>query len=275
MNPVPTCRRVAIVLLAVAAPAIHADATLPPLDRGYLTLGGYQSRNEVRGRWDDPSGRLGSDFDVARDFGFRPSTREFVWELGLRAFDSHELKVFGYDYRGSGTRTLARTLRIGGTDYAADGRFDGEVRVAIEGAAWTWFLHNDDRRAFGAGIGLVRYAVQGALSAQLTVDAQNAEVAQRFSEDAWLPLLRVAWVERFGARWRAGAELSYVRKPSGTVAGHACDAALRVEYFPLAHLGLALRYNFNRVDLDLDSARIGGRLVVENRGPQVLTTLRW
>jgi hypothetical protein len=274
-RPRNACTLLALACIIVTAPAIAAAGPLPPLDRASLSFGPYDSRNQIRGRWDAADGALGSDFDVARDFGTRPRTREWMREGTLRLGDRFELRGFGYGYRGSGSGRLASSFDFGGVRYNADAEYAGGFGVDIRGLAATWYFHHDDDSAFGAGLGLVRYAIDGNVSASARIDDREGRVANGFEEAATLPLLRIAGSVVLAPRVRAGAEIAYVRKPSGTLTGHAADAALKLDWFPWAHAGIGLRWNFNRVDLGLAGRRYAGRLRVENRGPQVLVTLRW
>jgi hypothetical protein len=261
-------------MLSVMAGLAVADP-LPPLDRASLSFGPYDSHNRISGRWDAADGAIGSEFDVARDFGTAPRTQAWMREGTLRIGDALELRGFGYGYRGSGSGRLASSFDFGGVRYAADAEYAGGFGVDIRGLAATWYFHQDDDSAFGAGLGLVRYAIDGSVSARARIDDREGRVANGFDEAATLPLLRIAGSIVLAPQLRAGAELAYVRKPSGTLTGHAADAALKLDWFPWTHAGVGLRWNFNRVDLGLAGRRYAGRLRVENRGPQVLLTLRW
>jgi hypothetical protein len=264
-----------LACMLVALPGVAGAGALPPLDRASLSYGPYDSRNQIRGRWDAADGALGSDFDVARDFGTRPRTQEWMREGTLRLGDRFELRGFGYGYRGSGSGQLATTFNFGGVRYDANAAYSGGFGVDIRGLAATWYFHHDADSAFGAGLGLVRYAIDGNVSASARIDDREGRVSNGFDEAATLPLLRVAGSLVLAPQIRAGVELAYVRKPSGTLTGHAADASLKLDWFPWTHAGIGLRWNFNRVDLGLAGRRYAGRLRVENRGPQLLLTLRW
>jgi hypothetical protein len=266
-------RLAALILTASAAPTHAAESVA--LDRFYLAVGNYESRNEIHARWDSPTGIPGSDLDFQRDFGFRPDTRERLWELGGMPVRDHEFKAFGYDYRARGRRVLAGTFLIDDVEYRANGDFAGSIAFGIRGFSYTWYPSHNDDRAIGFGLGAVHHALTGYLAASADVNGASASVERRFTEDAWLPLLRVALAQRWSAHWRGGLELAYVRKPSGSVCGDARLAAIRLDYLPTRHLGLSLRYHLNAVDLDLNGRRFSGRLHVENRGPQLLAMLRW
>ncbi len=264
-----------LACLLFCIPRLVGAEALPPLDRASISFGPYDSRNQIRGRWDAADGAIGSDFDVARDFGTRPRTQAWMREGTLRVGDALELRGFGYGYRGSGSGSLASSFDFGGVRYDADAAYSGGFGVDIRGLAATWYFHRDDDSSLGAGIGLVRYTIDGEVSASARIDDREGRVANGFDESAVLPLLRIAGSVVLAPQVRAGAELAYVRKPSGSLTGHAADAALKLDWFPWTHAGIGLRWNFNRVDLGLAGRRYAGRLRVENRGPQMLLTLRW
>jgi hypothetical protein len=272
--PGTRCLR-SLLACVLAWPGLALTAPLQAVDRASLSFGPYDSRNQISGRWDAADGALGSDFDVARDFGTRPRTQEWVREATLRLGDRLELRGFGYGYRGSGSGQFASSIDFGGVRYEAAAEYSGGFGVDIRGLAATWYFHHAERSAVGAGLGLVRYTIDGNVSASASIDDREGRVANGFDEAATLPLLRIAGSIVLAPTVRAGAELAYVRKPSGTLTGNATDAAVRLDWFPWTHAGIGLRWNFNRVDLDASGRRYAGRLRVENRGPQVLLTLRW
>lgn len=272
----PAGAAVAWALMAslLASPPLLAACELRPLDRASITAGIYDSRNTIRGRWDAVDGALGSDFDVARDFGLRPRTREWVGEATLLLGTRIELRGFGYGYSGSGRGRLESDLTLGGVRFPASADYRGDFGVGIRGVSMTWHVH-DEATALGAGLGAVRYTIDGRVAARAQIDALEGRFENAFAEAATLPLLRVAASRVLAGSLRGGLALGYVRKPSGRITGHAADATLELEWFPTPHAGVGLNWRFNRVDLGIDGRRYAGRLRVENGGPQALLTLRW
>ena len=83
----------------------------------------------------------------------------------------------------------------------------------------------DGKRAFGIGLGAMRYDIVADLDAAATVGGTPVAYANDLSEDAWAPMLRAEYAHVLSARWRWGASLAYTRKNGGNVTGDAAHVA--------------------------------------------------
>ncbi|HLR77447.1 MAG TPA: hypothetical protein VK062_00200, partial [Burkholderiaceae bacterium] len=60
-----------------------------------------------------------------------------------------------------------------------------------------------------------------------------------------------------------------------SISGDAVDFNAKITYFPLRHLGVALGYIYNDLDLDFDKSRFNGDLDIKTHGPQLTATYRF
>jgi len=254
----------------------HAYA-VEPVDRFYVGVGHYWSDNDLDTRWDSSDGSLGTTINFQRDLGFEDSQGALFWNVGGSLGEDHQHKfdAFSYDYDDESVRLLSRDLNIEENTYPAAAAFAGSLDIKISGLSYTWFFNRSEHHAFGVGVGAVRYDLSADLAAALVTEEQSVSVENRFSEDAWAPMLRAEYVQSLAEHWRWGAALSYVKKSGGNVSGDAVDAQVKVEYFPWEHFGFSLRYNYNDVDLDFDRSRFDGNINLKNRGPQLVAVLRY
>jgi hypothetical protein len=271
-RPVVLC-----LLLAGTSLSAAAQDALPAVDRFYLGAGRYGADHDLDTRWDASDGSMGTHVNFQRDLGFVDRQDALVWNIGgsLGGERRHKLDAFGYDYDDASTRVLDRTLQIGDNRYPVDAAFAGKLDLKITGVSYTWFFHHDGQRAFGVGLGAMRYDVDADLDATATVAGAPVAYANTLSEDAWAPMLRAEYAHALSPHWRWGASLAYTKKTGGHVTGDARDVQVRLEYFPWRRVGLSLRYNYNDVDLDFERARFDGNLNLNNRGPQLLALLRF
>lgn len=270
-------RFVLCLLLAGASSTAFAQDVLPPVDRFHVGAGRYWADHDLDTRWDASDGSMGTQVDFQRDLGFVDRQDALVWNIGgsLGEERRHAFDAFGYDYDDDTARLLDRTLRIGDNAYPVDADLAGRMDLKVTGVSYTWFFHQDGRRAFGVGLGAMRYEVDIDLDATATVAGSPAAYANSLSEDEWAPMLRADYAQVVSPRWRWGASLAYTKKNGGNVTGDARDVQLRLEYFPWQHAGFSLRYNYNDVDLDFERTRFDGSLNLNNRGPQLLAMLRF
>ncbi len=271
-------RPVVLCLLLAGTPftAIAQD-TLPPVDRFYLGAGRYWADHDLDTRWDASNGAMGTHVNFQRDLGFVDKQDALVWNIGGSVGEArrHKFDAFGYDYDDDTTRRLDRTLQIGDNAYPVDADMAGRMDLKITGVSYTWLFHHDGQRAFGVGLGAMRYDVDIDLDATATVAGAPVAYANMLSEDEWAPMLRVEYAHALSAHWRWGASLAYTKKTGGNVTGDARDVQVELEYFPWQRVGFSLRYNYNDVDLDFERTRFDGNLNLNNRGPQLLAMLRF
>ena len=271
-RPVVLC-----LLLAGMSFTAVAQEVLPPIDRFHVGAGRYWADHDLDTRWDASDGSMGTHINVQRDLGFIDRQDALVWNIGGSVGEErrHAFDAFGYDYEDDTARLLDRTLGIGDNAYPVDAELAGSLDLKITGVSYTWFFHHDGTRAFGVGLGAMRYDVDMDLDATATVAGAPVAYANTLSEDEWAPMLRAEYAHALSAHWRWGASLAYTKKTGGNVTGDARDVQVRLEYFPWQRIGLSLRYNYNDVDLDFERTRFDGNLNLNNRGPQLLAMLRF
>ncbi|WP_334180039.1 hypothetical protein [Pseudoxanthomonas sp.] len=266
------------LLLGAGLPTMAAaQEFLPPVDRFYAGAGRYWADHDLDTRWDASDGAVGTHVNFQRDLGFVDRQDALVWSIGgsVGAERRHKLDAFGYDYDDASTRVLDRALEIGDNAYPVDAAFDGRLDLDITGVSYTWMFLQDGRRAFGVGLGAMRYEIAADLDASAAVAGTPVAYANDLSEDAWAPMLRAEYAHSLSEHWRWGASLAYTKKTGGNVTGDARDVQVRLDYLPWQRFGFSLRYNYNDVDLDFTRTRFDGNLDLNNRGPQLLALLRF
>lgn len=261
------------VLAASASSGVLAEP-IPTLDAFRIAVGGYHSDYDISVRSDRGTIR-GTDVSFRRDLGLGDRDTAVTWEAATTLFNRHQFKAFGHHYSADGQRRLTRDLQIGDEDFPVDADFNGDLRIGVHGASYTWFFHDTGSNAFGIGIGALRYDLRASLNAQALIDEIPVTIRGRISEYAWAPMLRAEYIQLLGHSWRLHADLAAVRKPSGSVTGNAIDASVGLDWFPWRNLGLSARYRYNDIDLDLDKTRFSGNIDVRTHGPQLLAALRF
>lgn len=247
---------------------------LPALDRFRVSVGAYHSQNDVDIR-SDRGEFQGSEVNFHRDLGFDDNQTGLVWNLAATPFRHHQLSAFGYRYDSDADKTLSQDFVIDGETFSASATFTGDLDIAVSGVAYTWFFHHSEHKAFGIGLGAVRYDVESDLFAILAAEGTVQTASAGIEEDAWAPLLRAEYTHVLHPRWRLNIEAAAVRKPSGSISGTAIDAGIALGWYPWRHFGFVARYNYNDIDLDLDKSSYSGDIDIRNSGPQILLSARF
>lgn len=261
--------------MTLALPCPAAAEALRPLDRVRIAIGPFAKDNDLRLRIDDPAGALGDEFSGRRDLGLDGGSRETFREVALSWDREHQIHARRFAFVEEGAGRLATTVRIGDDVWPLGAEATGRLRVVVESVGHTWFPVSGERQAFGVGLGMVRYSVEGRIDGRVETTGLGDDLSLGFEESAWAPQLGVEWVAVAGEYWRVGMAAAWVRRPGGSVSGHAFGASARVEWFPTRHVGLALRWQHNDLDLEVDRRGVTGQLRFSTRGPLILATLRF
>ncbi|MCE3003177.1 MAG: hypothetical protein LW860_10845 [Xanthomonadaceae bacterium] len=269
-----TMLRGVLAALSLVAPAVGAA---PLVDRVQLAAGPYLADSALDvGLSLDPAALPDNVPSGPTDGRLVERGRSLRWEVSAALGESHAFRFGGFRVAGTAEGSTTRLLEDEGRPVVVDARARGDLALSAHGASWAWWLARDDERAWGIGLGLVRYALRTRVEGRLVVDGgPPGEGEARYAVDAIAPLLHIEYRRRLGADWRLVAEAAWVRKPRGALSGDATEASLGVEWLPHPHFGLGLRYAASDLDLRFERRAGTGRLGIRNHGPQLLAARRW
>lgn len=270
------CASIAAIMWGM--PMSSQAQSIQPVDAFFVSAGAYWTNNDLKMRWNPTKGNhKGSRLDLKKDLGFDLDGTKLYTEIG-GAFGrkrKHQIKAFHYHYEGDSSIALPDTYRIGNNMYVEGAAFDGDLDVKVLGLTYTWFFHKRRRSAFGIGLGAIRYDVSASFAAAALVNQDVKAVSNSTSEKAWVPQIHAEYVRTFAKRWRFAIKASYVKKPGGSMSGHATDVSAQLGYFPWKHFGFSLRYNYMDLELDFDKSHFKGNVDLDSHGPQLVATYRF
>lgn len=271
----------AVFSVLAVAPFVAGAEEISPIDRFYVSAGVYKSGNDVKLRWQPSSGTIpGSHVDLKRNLGIDTDGTDPFFEIGGsfghgKKGHRHKFEAFHYRYDGKSSLLLDGDYTIGDDIYVEGADFEGDLDVKMTGLSYTWFFHNRNGNALGAGLGAIRYDVSATFGAAAIVNEQIETVQGAMSEAAWVPQIHAEYAKSLSKHWRIGLDASYIKKSGGSVEGKAIDVGAKVDYMPWDHFGVSLRYNYNDVELDFKKSRFSGDVDIKTRGPQLMATYRF
>lgn len=267
-------RRGALAAVLLAAPPAGAA---PLVDRLQVAAGPYLAQSTLDVGIDLDAASVPDQLPVAPAAGrLREQGRSLRWEVAAALGETHAFRLGGFRIDGAASGSTTRLLEDEGRPVVVDASARGDLTLSAHGASWAWWLARDEVRAWGFGLGLVRYALRTRVEGRLVVDGgPPGEGEARYAVDAIAPLLRIEYRRRLADHWRLVVDAAWVRKPRGALSGDATEASLGVEWLPHPRFGVGLRYAASDLDLRFER-RIGvGTLGIRNHGPQLLAAWRW
>ena len=278
--------RMTILSVAIAAaplPAL-ADADAPVLlDRFYVSADLQSSAVDFDVRWDYDDESRGREVGFG-ELGLAHVTGH-MWEAGATLGGVHRFEAFGWNFGDKGFGRLPNEVVVHGNTVAAGTRVNSYLNVNTQGIAYTWFFNRGERHAFGVGVGAVRYELTGQADFNVAGFPGSFIIDNHFGEKIDMPIVRAEYVRAFAEKWRFVADASYAHRGSDNAKGRGTEANAGIEFLPVRHLSLAVRYNHARVDLDLrgrppeeTSAAdpdYWGAMRMRHSGPQLIASLRF
>lgn len=274
-----------ILTVAMAAAPFTALAQEPaPLDRFYVSGDLESSAVEFDARWDYDDETRGREMDFGSELGLEHIAGHF-WEAGATVADAHRFEVFGWNFHDEGSRSLPNQVVLRGATYGPGTRVNSSLNVNMKGVAYTWFFNRGERHAFGAGVGAVRYELSSQVDFVVGGFPGTFILDNHFSEEITMPMVRAEYARTFGDKWRFLADASYVRRSGDADKGRGVELNAGIEFLPVRHFSVAVRYNVARVDLDMEGRPPNegsaadpdywGTMHIRRRGPQFYVSLRY
>jgi len=276
--------RMTILSVAIAAAPLSALADAPaPLDRFYVSADLQSSAVDFDVRWDYDDESRGREVGFG-ELGLAHITGH-MWEAGATLGGVHRFEAFGWNFGDKGFGRLPNEVVVHGNTVAAGTRVNSYLNVNMQGLAYTWFFNRGERHAFGVGVGAVRYELTGQADFNVAGFPGSFIIDNHFGEKIDMPMVRAEYVRTFGEKWRFVADASYAHRGSDNAKGRGTEANAGIEFLPVRHLSIAVRYNHTRVDLDLQGRRpeetsaadpdYWGAMHMRHSGPQLIASLRF
>lgn len=262
------------LLLSALAPAAYAEKPMA-LDRFYLSLGAYHADSEADARIDGADGTIGSDVNFEDDFGLTKGRTVGRARFGFLIGDSQGIEVDAYRFHRNATKTLDRTITYDGSVFDIDASVRGELDLDFASVAWRWWLPAGDKDVWGIGLGGGYYRIAGEVSGQGSLNGQTQQLDLRDSASAWAPLVELGWRHAFSERARLYADISGVRKNSGSLTGHIYNLSVGFEYFPWQNIGFGAEYGAQRIKIEAEKRDFDGEINVHLNGPSLFVKARY
>lgn len=264
----------ALLIAALAAPLAHAEKPMA-LDRIYFSVGAYQADSDADARIDGANGLIGSDVNFEDDFGLTENRIVGRARFGFLVGDSQGIEVDGYRFHRSASETLDRTINYDGSTFNVNAQVKGSLDMDFASVAWRWWIPAGERNVWGIGLGGGFYRVAGELSGQGSLNGNTQQLNLRESASAWAPLVELGWRHAFSENARLYADISGVRKNSGSLTGHIYNLSAGFEYFPWQHLGFGAEYGWQRIKIEAEKRDFDGELNIRLSGPSVFIKARY
>lgn len=262
---------VASVLLAMSGYCAQAQAVeVEALDTWSVAVGGFALNMDADMRIDgDTAG--GEEINLSRDLGLDKDSGVFYISVGWRPFEHHQFDFSYYSDDVSGSKSIDREIVIDDEVFEVGALVESKLGYDAYDLTYTWWVHSIPEQAFGINLGLVNYALDLDVRAELAANGENeaVELSASASADLPAPKIGVSYRRAFGDGWRFSADVSAFKATIGDIDANVFDATAGLEYFPWEHVGARLQYSVNRIRADAEKDAFNGKADLDFSGVQL------
>ena len=186
--------------------------------------------------------------DIQEDLGFKNSLLAFRGAFSYRFSKRHAMTVGYYQFDLEGTRTLERTLEIGGSEYEIGFDVASRYEEKMLKIAYDFIFHDDDRVLLSISPGLHFSNIDFSIAALSSLPAPGP--SEDASVIAPLPMLGGRIRYRLTPKWSMALASDVFLLSVGDSSGAVTDSSFLFEYQTNSAFGVGV--GLNRFTLDLD-----------------------
>jgi hypothetical protein len=259
----------AAVLLAAAAPALHAEAGNPLNDKFSVSLGGFLLSTKTTLRVDGTAERTGTEINSGRDLGLEDSDR-FRLDAYWRMTPRQKLRLMYFDTNNSATKTLERTIEIGDQEYLVDAEVTARTKTQVTELAYEFDFLQREKYELGATGGIHNLSFNFGIEA--TGNGQNVSESSTAKANGPLPVFGLRGVYRFTPKFYGEAAVQYFAIAFDPYDGSVTDFTVTGAWQFSQHWAVGAGWNSFTTKVDVSGDKFHGTLRWRYGGARIFVT---
>ena len=259
-----------LLLCAGFAHPASAEGSSPIESRGYVSLGAFLNKSDLKIRLDGSAGVPGTEVDWGKTFGDGEQTR-FRLDGLWRITDKHHLRLMFTDYTRKKTRTLGEDIQWGDDLILASSSVKSQLGFQIAEAAYEYAVkHNENiELALSAGVHYTSFVAKLKVNVDTTGGSGGAELGDKASVGAPLPVFGGHGLWHLGKDFYADAQVQWFALSMDGYDGSILNYRGSVYWQPRKWGGIGIGYDSFNVDLKVKKDKFTGKMDWTYQGPQL------
>jgi hypothetical protein len=226
------------VWLLPCALAANTGTDKLPWKTWEFALGGYLTMHDSTLRVDSASTGTGTEIDLEDDLGFDQSIQTLRFDAKWRFKPRHRAEFSIYQLDRATSKTLERTIKVGGKVFPAGSTVASAVDIAVYKVSYSYSVVQNSRFDVGLAAGL------HVLDLKESIAAEAVGISESSTFLAPLPVLglHVDWAIRPSVFLKANIDIFAVSVDS--TRGRLTDGLVALEYNAFKHFGVGFGYNY-------------------------------
>jgi len=259
----------AVACMALAAPAVYAEAGNPLNDTVSLSVGGFLLDTKTKIRVDGEVQGTGDEFDAERDLGLDDSNRvrfDGYWRMTPR----QKLRLMWFSTDNSASKTLERTIDIGDETYFASAEVEAGMKTTVTALSYEFDFLQRENYELGVTGGLHNLKFDFHISAEGGGQQLAAETTAEANGP--LPVIGIHGVWRINEQWYVDYGAQFFKISFDVYDGRITDYTANINWQFSDHFGVGLGWNSFITKLDVDNDRFDGSMRWSYGGARIFVT---
>jgi len=257
----------AAVLLAAAAPALHAEAGNPLNDKFSVSLGGFLLDTSTEIRVDGEA--AGTEINTERDLGLQDSDR-FRIDAYWRMTPRQKLRLMYFDTNNTATKTLERDIEVGDEIYEVDLEVRATTETQVTELAYEFDFLQREKYELGVTAGIHNLSFKFGIAA--VGNGQGVSRESESSANGPLPVFGLRGVYRFTPKFYGEAAVQYFALAFDPYDGSVTDFTISGAWQFSQHWAVGAGWNSFTTKVDVDGEDFDGSLRWRYGGARIFVT---
>jgi len=258
----------AAVLLAVAAPAVYAEAGNPLNDTVNISVGGFLLDTKTKIRVDGDL-QSGDEFDAERDLGLDDSDRvrlDAYWRMTPR----QKIRLMWFSTDNTARKVLEDTIDIGDETYPVSLEVEAGMKTTVTAVSYEFDFLQSENYELGVTGGL--HNLKFDFHIEAAGGGQNVAGETTAEANGPLPVLGIHGVWRLNDQWYVDYGAQFFKVSFDVYDGRVTDYNAAINWQFSKHFGAGLGWNSFITKLDVDNERFDGSLRWSYGGARIFVT---
>ena len=257
----------AAVLLAVAAPAVRAEAGNPLNDTFSVSLGGFLLDTKTKIRVDGTT--EGSDVDASRDLGLQDKNR-FRLDAYWRMTPRQKIRAMYFSTDNVATKVLTRNIEVNDQIYPVNLEVTAGMKTTVTAISYEFDFLQSDKYELGVTGGI--HNLKFNFHIEATGGGQNVAADTNAEANGPLPVVGLHGVWRLGPQWYFDAGAQFFKISFDPYDGRVTNYDVNFVWQASKHWGVGAGWNTFITKLDVNGSRFDGSLRWSYGGSKLFVT---
>jgi len=241
-------------------------------DRFSFAIGGFFSDTDGHYELDDPDGDDGSNVDLD-EIGLGDSSTLPAAGFNWRLSNSTRIQAEYFNVGQDTSETLDEQIDWGDLEFEIGTRVRTDMDVDIARAFYGYSFIKDQKKEFGAGVGLHYLNLDVSIKGNATIDGEPVlDVKQGINDSAILPNVGAYANYAISPKWLVLGRVDWISASIGDWDGELWNFEAAVQYQAFRNFGVGLAYRYLSFDLSVDDGDGDWDADIQYNGPLLFFT---